>query len=224
MKKRKEQTLPCIYCGSTENPTGDHIPPKCLFPEPRPNNLIKVSACNSCNHSFHLDDEYFRMLIQTYYKTSEHREVLKTKEKFIRSVHRKESVGFRQSILNTTSWKNVYSPGGIYLGIAPVQDVDWSRVKSVVGRIVKGLFYEEKGFTLSSDYILEISPISTKTRKDMEIITRILEPLVRQKEHIIGNKVFSYRFIFHEQNTHQTVWMLTFYENFFFLGLTFPKI
>jgi len=224
VKKHRKQIIPCIYCGSTENPTDDHIPPKNLFAKPRPNNLITVPSCKSCNNGFHLDDDYLQMIMQTGVKTSEHPELLKSKKPFIRGIHRKESAGFRQSILNNTSWNEVYTASGIYLGKALVQDVDWSRIKRVVGRIVKGLFYKEKGFTLSSDYVLEVSPISTKTREDMEIITQILEPLARQRENIIGNKVFSYRFIFCEQNTHQTLWMLTFYENFFFLGSTFPEI
>ena len=224
MKTEKKQIFPCIYCGSAKNPTKDHIPPKNLFAKPRPNNLITVPSCKSCNNGFHLDDDYLQMIMQTGIKTSEHPELLKSKKTFIRGIHRKESAGFRQSILNNTSLNEVCTASGIYLGKALVQDVDWSRIKRVISRIVRGLFYKEKGFTLSSEYILEISPISTKTREDMEIISQILEPLARQRENIIGNKVFSYRFIFHEQNIYQTAWMLTFYENFFFLGTTFSKI
>lgn len=224
MTKIKKQILSCIYCGSTENPTKDHIPPKNLFAKPRPNNLITVPSCKSCNEGFHLDDDYFYMLIQTGAKTSEHPEALKTKGKFIRSIHRKESAGFRQLILEKSSIHEISTESGIYLGNAPILDVDWSRVERVVGRIVKGLFYKEKSFVLPSDCMSEAKTISTKTKEDMEIVQHILQPLATEKETIIGNKVFSYRFIFHEEIDYQTSWLLVFYENFFFLGSTFPAI
>lgn len=154
MKKHKKQIIPCIYCGSTEKPTDDHIPPKSLFAKPRPNNLMTVPSCESCNKGFQLDDDYFYMLMQTGAETSEHPELLKTKEKFVRSIHRKESKGFRQSILEKTFIQEVSTEGGIYLGNAPVLDVDWSRVERVVGRIVKGLFYKEKSFVLPCNCVL----------------------------------------------------------------------
>ena len=53
----------CIYCGTTEQLTADHVPPKNIFPEPRTSDLITVPACERCNKSYELDDEYFRAAI-----------------------------------------------------------------------------------------------------------------------------------------------------------------
>jgi hypothetical protein len=52
----------CYLCGAPAT-TRDHIPPRGLFPQPRPNNLITVPACRSCNHDRSLDDEYFRDVV-----------------------------------------------------------------------------------------------------------------------------------------------------------------
>lgn len=51
----------CYLCGSTENLTRDHIPPKGLFPKPRPSNLYTVPCCYSCNNGAAKEDEYFRV-------------------------------------------------------------------------------------------------------------------------------------------------------------------
>ena len=48
----------CIYCQANPAETADHVPPKGLFKEPRPN-LITVPACSVCNSSFGGDDDYF---------------------------------------------------------------------------------------------------------------------------------------------------------------------
>jgi len=62
----------CIYCGSTTNLSKDHIPPKCLFPSPAPNNLITVPSCVRCNKSYSKDEEYFRIQISSLAGTEHH--------------------------------------------------------------------------------------------------------------------------------------------------------
>lgn len=59
MKRRFTKT--CYLCGSSTNLTRDHVPPKCLFPRPRPSNLLTLSCCHPCNNSASKDDEYLRM-------------------------------------------------------------------------------------------------------------------------------------------------------------------
>jgi hypothetical protein len=51
----------CYLCGATENLTRDHIPPKGLFPKPRPANLYTVPCCYACNNGASKEDEYFRV-------------------------------------------------------------------------------------------------------------------------------------------------------------------
>ena len=51
----------CFLCGATENLTRDHIPPKGLFPKPRPSNLYTVTCCEPCNNGASQEDEYFRV-------------------------------------------------------------------------------------------------------------------------------------------------------------------
>jgi hypothetical protein len=55
----------CYLCGSTVGMTRDHIPPKGLFPRPRPSNLHTVPCCHSCNNRASKDDEYFRLSVSS---------------------------------------------------------------------------------------------------------------------------------------------------------------
>src|SRR5208283_2514674 len=60
---RSQKIGECLYCGRVRPLTRDDVPPKNLFPKPRPSNLITVPSCQKCNQSFMLDDEYFRLVI-----------------------------------------------------------------------------------------------------------------------------------------------------------------
>jgi hypothetical protein len=52
--------LICYNCGSDEAGTTEHVIARTLIPEPRPNNLITVPGCRSCNEAISLDEEYLR--------------------------------------------------------------------------------------------------------------------------------------------------------------------
>src|SRR5262249_28139155 len=49
----------CAYCGAPSPETRDHLPPKGVFPSPRPNDLITVPSCGPCNHGASVRDERF---------------------------------------------------------------------------------------------------------------------------------------------------------------------
>lgn len=54
----------CYLCGATDKLfTKDHVIPKVLFPEPRPNNLITEDACERCNNGFSKDDALFAVYL-----------------------------------------------------------------------------------------------------------------------------------------------------------------
>lgn len=55
----------CYLCGSKNNLTKDHIPPKNLFPPPKPSNLATVLCCKKCNEEYSLIDESFRVFVSS---------------------------------------------------------------------------------------------------------------------------------------------------------------
>lgn len=57
------QLAGCVYCGGGSPLTRDHVPSKVLLDEPFPENLPQVPACQACNASFSLDEEYLACLV-----------------------------------------------------------------------------------------------------------------------------------------------------------------
>jgi len=53
----------CVYCGAKPE-TRDHVPSKILLDEPYPPQLPVVGACESCNASFSLDEQYLACFIE----------------------------------------------------------------------------------------------------------------------------------------------------------------
>ncbi len=53
----------CYLCGSENDLTKDHVPPKNLFRGPLPSNLITVSCCRACNVSFSKMEEQLRVFV-----------------------------------------------------------------------------------------------------------------------------------------------------------------
>jgi hypothetical protein len=56
----------CAYCGTSSPTTRDHIPPKGIFPSPRPDDLITVPCCISCNQGASARDERFRAYLSLH--------------------------------------------------------------------------------------------------------------------------------------------------------------
>lgn len=69
-KTRRTRTQECALCGGIGKMTREHVPPRCLFLKPRPQNTITVPLCSRCNHSYHLDDEYFRVMVAAAFQPS----------------------------------------------------------------------------------------------------------------------------------------------------------
>ena len=50
-------------CGIKKTCSKDHVPPKCIFPEPRSSDLITVPACTECNMRRSGLDEQFKVFL-----------------------------------------------------------------------------------------------------------------------------------------------------------------
>jgi hypothetical protein len=53
----------CVHCGDSAQ-SRDHIPSRILLDEPYPDNLPVVPACDPCNQSYSLDEQYFACLVE----------------------------------------------------------------------------------------------------------------------------------------------------------------
>jgi hypothetical protein len=216
----------CVYCGEVRELTDDHIPPKNLFAKPRPNNLIEVPSCELCNGGASKDDEYFRLMLTLREDTFDHPEVQKVLPTVFRSLTKPNKVGFSKSLFQAIRIRELKTSSGLFLGQRPAYDVDLERLDRVAQRIVKGLFYRERGARLPNEYVVSAYSASglsnlTKDKKDY-IITNIVDPILLQTPKTIGNNVFTYRFMFSPEDPNVSAWHLIFYEKVAFLCFTTP--
>jgi hypothetical protein len=139
---KRDRSL-CIYCGASEDLTVDHVPPKNLFPEPRPSDLITVPACGTCNQSYAQDDEYFRLAMTILGEASSVAAEL-WREKVVRGTLRR-SPRLKKQILSTLSNLELRSPAGLYLGTTDTLRFKAKRIDRVAFRIVTALHWLEYG-------------------------------------------------------------------------------
>lgn len=122
----------CVYCGEQRELTRDHIPPRCLFGKPRPADLVTVPSCVDCNSEVSKHDEYFRIAITTGIDRERFPKENADSVRAINNLARPASLGFGRLLLQN------YKPNPSRLTI------DFGRIKIVLCRIARGLFYHQR--------------------------------------------------------------------------------
>ena len=216
----------CIYCGSTIDITADHVPPKNIFPAPRPGNLITVPSCKRCNEKAGKDDEYFRLTLSIRNDIFTHKEVQRNWKKVKRSLSRKEGSGFKTQLINNIKILDVHTAAGIYLGKVPGYDVDLLRINSVVERIMKGVFYRHKKYPLPNNIKAKAYSVQDMQVKDNETV-RLFEAMMGfvtvEPLNSFGNDIFNYKVRFLEERPNLGIFLTSFYHKAFFFGLFVDK-
>jgi hypothetical protein len=122
----------------------------------------------------------------------------------------------------------LFRPSGLYIGKAPAFNVDLTRIFRVVGRTVRGLFFEQTKRRLDPSYDVMAhsnDTLSEQAPAYLEELTRvILTPLSNRPARVIGNEVFVYRYAITSEDPDASAWALTFYRKLPFLALTGPKV
>jgi len=226
-KKRPKMGY-CVYCGKFEPITLDHIPPKCLFPKDKRDNLIKVPSCSRChseNKQVSQDDEYFRLKVVMRKGASAHPAAQEPLLAALRSLTRPASAGLRASVLNGLRVGEARSPFGIYLGRVYGFESDPSRLARVITRVTKGLFFHELGFRLPDDCEVSVQDDSRwiNLPDDDELITHVIRPVLLADYHVFGDGVFTFRFRHVDSEPWLSAWIFTFYQCTAFLSVTHSK-
>jgi len=232
-KKRKFIGERCVYC-PCDAQSSDHVPPKNLFPKPRPSDLVEVPSCNNCNHGASNDDEYFRTVLATFEVTGDHPDVQRVLPDVHRALNNPKKKGFARSFIKTIQLVQRVTPSGLYAGVAPTFSFDKGRLLRVVERTVKGLLSHERGIRLpesceavayfGGDIVQDISPFAQSLR-------RVAEYMATRPHKTIGNNVFAYSVVFAEDlpevaldDEHFSIWLMRFYDAVDFLCMTRRKV
>lgn len=180
---KKQNNRLCLYCGENAE-TKDHIPSKNLLEHPYPNNLLTIPACDKCNKSFSLDEEYFlNVLVEVC-----DNQTLFSKKQRGGSVYkaRERSKGLKKRIENSLVKRE---DGKIYF-----QSED-DRIKRVIEKNAFGLYFHKykklsrlQDFTCAGFY-----PFSVQETRPAEIFLLTYTEKFRPKRWTtIQDSVFSY--------------------------------
>ena len=214
-------TKKCIYCGSKEGLTKDHIPPKSLFVNPRPSNLITVPCCNHCNNSFSMDDEYMQVMFSMRLGVHKKNAVKKNWDKILRNLGRSESKGFYQSIIKSIKQVDVKTMDDIQLGKISTYEIDYNRITNVSDRIIKGLYYTTKKEILPLEYHVDSFLLEQIDINDnlSELSNKFFQALSTATEIKIG-ETFSYRIKEMDFDHKSCLLYFSIYNEFNFFGMT----
>jgi hypothetical protein len=204
----------------------DHVPPRNLFPEPRPSNLVTVPACGRCNERASQDDEYFRNNLASRADVGGQSGADQVLAVALRSLAKPEAGGLRRSFLRSIMPVDLYSTGGIYLGAAPGYRVNMKRINRVAARTVSGLFFKVAGMRLADQYRATaccLSGVGSVDPRSLAHFEEALRLLGAEPATTIGNGVFTYRVRRVEDDPFGSIWLLAFYERVIFVGGTLPK-
>ena len=223
-----ESERECVYCGSMKQTTDDHVPPKSLFPKPRPSNLITVPCCRKCNNSASKDDEYFRSMLAMRNDAGEHSEAQRVLPAVSRSLRRRKGSGFTKKLLQNVTLVDVRTPAGLYVGRAVGYKVENERLERVVARIVRGVYWYHYGFRLKENYEVNCYEQSRLLAScDQEVLQEFAEnfrPMFgKPPDNEIGNHVFEYWARSDVNDKYTTAWFLRFYGSVCYYCTTWPR-
>jgi hypothetical protein len=201
----------CVYCGASGKLTKDHVPPKCLFPTPRPTDLITVSACEKCNGSFSADDEYFRIAVAA--PATEHPQGGRVWDDGVVGRTLKKRPKLREALVRDLVRVELVTNAGLYVGTTTALSMSRPRIHGVVHRIVRGLLWHH--------YKLLLPPNTAALQTWDNPDVRPLLPMLRVDTILtgVGGEVFRYRHGVTVESPLVSLWWTCFYARTHFLTI-----
>lgn len=200
----------CVLCQLREATTRDHVPPKCLFPRPRPDNLITVPACAQCNNGASDHDDLFKVFLSMQVSENSEIGLRLFHEKTVRTLERNRALleRIRQESVELQI-KNEKGELKTRTGVL----WDSAAHDAVISRTIKGLYYHHTGHFLSSHLELKVQYL----RGVPEELTPMLDLC---SEVTIGNSQILYKYWFHPEDISNSLWLFEFYGAHWASGYT----
>ena len=193
----------CALCGTRPATTSDHVPPKNIFPQPRPNDLVTVPACHECNNTGSKYDEEFRVFLSIQLGM----ETPKTRELWtggaLRTLHRNNRL--RRHIIEKSWEVDLKTPGGISLGNRRAVLMPARPHNSVMDRTVRGLYFHHYGEILGPRISCKVT-----------LLTGLPDDMSPVLEHMnlssLGAGALVYRHGRAVESPSDSLWFLNFYQ------------
>lgn len=209
----------CVLCGEREatKGEGDHLPPQCIYPKPRPLGIPwnKVPACTPCNNAGSPDDEQFKLIIGI--STGEFRE---NQQPVIDSLAATIAKNMRLARQVLTKQQRSY---GHRFGNAIAEPLvavpfDGESYRRVIQRIVRGLYWQRSGQILRRDAEIQVIPAQLI---DPELAEPIRLLLSRAERVELNGATFVYKYILEDDGS--SFWGLQFFDKHVVFALVSPQ-
>ncbi|WP_409525160.1 hypothetical protein [Nitrincola sp. MINF-07-Sa-05] len=201
----------CAICGVRTASTKDHVPPKAIFPKPRPH-LITVPACFECNNSASDFDDLFKVYLSLH--AAENNDIARKlfSEKTVRTLQRNQRL--LDKIKSESSRVAIVNKSG---DLESRMGVLWDSYAHdrVIERTIRGLYYHHSGHPIPSNCILQVQWLHG-------VPDEIIPMLPILKEHTIGENQVVYKYVIYENDPRHSLWIFEFYGAHWASGHTSP--
>ena len=110
----------------------------------------------------------------------------------------------------------IETEAGLYLGKHPVLKLEQERIARVAQRIIRGLFFHEKAYSVPEGYEV----LASIQQFGIDPILEELQGVQFSEPRVIQNGVFCYIFKETESDPNSSVWLALFYGTLAFVGFT----
>jgi len=191
----------CAICGNNEATTRDHVPPKSIFPKPRPDNLITVPACVDCNNGSSELDDLFKVYLSMHAAgESEIARRLFT-EKTARTLERNQAL--LSQIAEESKGLQIEDEKG---NLVTRTGVLWNSEAhdSIIERTIRGLFFHHAGTIVPEGTVLKVQWLRG-VPEDIE------QKIGLFTEVCIGEDQVIYKYLIYEEDPRYSLWLFEFY-------------
>jgi hypothetical protein len=142
------RTETCIYCGCRPGVTSDHVPPKCFFAEPCPNDVqrITVPCCERCRTADEKSEAFVRNALAGLPETEAMPYVREhITPRVSRSIARARWESRRLLQIMKAKPTTVLTASGLRTGFTPVLDLNNAEMDRVFERVARAALYATFG-------------------------------------------------------------------------------
>ena len=203
---------PCAICGKNPATTRDHIPPKGIFPKPRPNDLITIPACGPCNKSTSDFDEVFKVFMGIAGGHGPEGELM-FKEQTIHTLQHNQRL--KREMASSVRDVFVKTPGGVILGKKPAIPLTSKAHDQIIENMIRGLHFHHTGNILGDQADIAINWHNC--------FPKIYNVQIDWITGDVGNGQFIYKFFTDPQEPFASVWIFQFFSRAWSSGTALPK-
>src|ERR1039458_3237934 len=163
----------CVICSNAPATTREHVPAQQLFDRPLPGDLITVPSCEPCNSGSQRDDEFPRGFLLLLRDAVPAEATDRVRARMAARLHRPDFPGLLDVFKQLSEIRVEAGPDG-EARPALFTRPDSERMRNVLGKYARGLYYHVTGDVLSPDAILSMERVFNMETRPAEYWT---EPL-----------------------------------------------